>query len=116
VEYHLRHVEPAPTPPSVRDPAASPDIARLPAKQPVMHGMAQAKWDSLDRDSNGWLDAGEVEGLAEWVWSSFRPGQVMSGEVRKAEARKLLGRCDVNQDGRVDEGEFLAYYTKVDRQ
>ena len=59
------------------------------------------------------LDGDELLSLAEWVWSSFRPGHAISSGDRLAEARKILARCDTNGDGVVDQVEFMAYYERT---
>ena len=43
----------------------------------VLSVRAQRKWDELDVDRNGELVGDEVLALAEWVWSSFRPGEAI---------------------------------------
>ena len=79
----------------------------------VLSGRAQKKWDELDVDGSEELDGEEVLVLAEWVWSSFRPGQVITAEEREQEATKLLRRCDIDENGKIDKGEFGQYYEKI---
>ena len=55
----------------------------------------------------------EVLALAEWVWSSFRPGQVITAQERVAEAAKVLRRCDKDENGSIDGSEFSEYYRSV---
>jgi len=74
-----------------------------PVKRAALTGRAQEKWDELDKKQNGWLDAASCLGLAEWVWKSFRPGQEIIGDELRKEGAKLMHRCDINKDGRVDE-------------
>ena len=47
------------------------------------------------------------------VWSSFRPGKTISPKEREQEGVKILKRCDVNGDGKIDRAEFLAYYDRT---
>ena len=79
----------------------------------VLSGRAQKKWNELDVDGSEELDGEEVLVLAEWVWSSFRPGQVITAQERVQEATKLLRRCDTNENGKIDMGEFGQYYEKI---
>ena len=79
----------------------------------VLSGRAQKKWNELDVDGSEELDGEEVLALAEWVWSSFRPGQVITAEERVQEATKLLRRCDTNENGKIGMGEFGQYYEKI---
>ena len=74
---------------------------------------AMARFDALDLDGNGVLEGGEVLLLAEWVWCSFRPGQQITKDVRRAEAVKILKRCDRNESGGIDRAEFEVYYTQI---
>ena len=79
----------------------------------VLSARAQKKWNELDVDGSEELDGEEVLVLAEWVWSSFRPGQTITAEEREQEATKLLRRCDTNENGKIDMGEFGQYYEKI---
>ena len=58
-------------------------------------------------------DVVQVLALAEWVWTSFRPGKKISAATRLLEATKILRRADKNGNGRVDKAEFQAYYDAV---
>ena len=79
----------------------------------VLTGRAQKKWDQLDVDESGFLVGEEIEALAEWVWCSFRPGLTITPKERKHEAKKIMVRCDENNDGSIDEEEFLTYYERT---
>ena len=79
----------------------------------VLSGRAQKKWNELDVDGSEELDGEEVVVLGEWVWSSFRPGQTITAEEREQEAAKLLRRCDKDENGKIDRGEFAEYYEKI---
>ena len=48
----------------------------------LMTARAEKKWDALDIDDSGFLDAQEVLPLAAWVWESFRPGQTITPEAK----------------------------------
>jgi len=79
--------------------AASPLTAR-----------AEKKFAQLDTDGNGALDKDEVLRLAEWVWTSLKPGQTITEEQRQAEAKKIWHQCDADGNGLIDKAEFAAYY------
>ena len=79
----------------------------------IMNNRAQKKWNQLDVDQSDRLEGDEVLSLAEWVWSSFRPGKSITPQERQAEARKLLNRCDLNHDGSIDREEFSKYYESI---
>ena len=51
--------------------------------------------------------------LAEWVWNSFRPDQVITAQQRMAEAAKIMRRCDKDENGSIDKEEFRVYYEKT---
>ena len=51
--------------------------------------------------------------LAEWVRSSFRPGQVVKSQEKLAEATRIMRRCDKNGNGVIDVDEFIAYYEEI---
>jgi len=107
-----------------------------PVKSAILYGLAQLKWDEFDKDQNGWIDQDEedilhtiptklaltlnficeVSALAEWVWRSFRPGKEINPEELKAEGLKIMKRCDTNEDGRIDEKEFMTYYMSLTAQ
>ena len=77
-------------------------------------GRAQKKFDQLDTNSDGMLDERELLGLADWVWGSFHPGgRPLSQQERRAEADKLLGRLDANQDQQMDFDEFADWWVAV---
>ena len=53
-------------------PAPPPDGPTM--EKELARKRAKKKWDSLDADGNGTLEGDELNGLAEWVWTSFHPG------------------------------------------
>ena len=57
-----------------------------------------------------WL---QVLVLAEWVWSSFRPGGQISMQQKVVEATKILRRCDEDENGTIGREEFAKYYEKI---
>jgi len=79
----------------------------------MLSSRAEKKWNQLDTDRNGFLEGKEVAELAEWVWSSYRPGKAISEKETEQETIKLLRRCDINGDGRIDQEEFGLYYEKT---
>jgi len=79
----------------------------------VLSARAQKKWDQLDVDGSDTLEGEEVMVLAEWVWCSFRPGHQINSEQRIAEARKMLHRCDADENEKIDKAEFQKYYEQV---
>ena len=79
----------------------------------ILRAKALAKWEELDVDGSGSLSEEEVQGLAEWIWCTFRPGQLMSNTDRVQEAAKIMWRCDENQDGIIDKPEFMAYFEQT---
>ena len=79
----------------------------------VLTARAEKKWDALDIDDSGFLDAQEVLPLAAWVWESFRPGQTITPEAQHAEAEKIMRRCDLNGDGSIGRHEFKEYYEQT---
>lgn len=91
-------------------PAPDPQVV---AQLAVLNARAQKKWNQLDVDENGRLDGKEVLALAEWVWCSFRPGQTISSKERFAQADRIMKKCDKNDDGFVDQGEFAEFYEQA---
>jgi len=91
-------------------------LKKLPhdAKQEVvtLTGRALKKWNQLDVNGNGTLEGNEILQLAEWVCSSFGPGE-SSYTPSKEEAEMILKRCDVNGDGKIDKREFRDYYEQT---
>jgi len=94
--------------------AAKADIVELSSEErtqvTILTGVAKKKWEELDADRSGRLDGEEIMIMAEWVWSSFRPGKVVTDEERQKEAAKLLHRCDSDEDGSISAQEFSVYY------
>ena len=76
----------------------------------AMSARAQKKWDELDTDHNDKLDGDEVFALAQWVYSSFRPGQQVTEMDWAAEAAKIMRRCDKDENGSIGREEFAEYY------
>jgi len=80
------------------------------AKTKWKNARAQKKFNKLDTDGSGNLEEAELNALAEWVWCSFNPKQVIDEAIRAAEVVKIKEACDKNKDGVIDKDEFLAYY------
>ena len=75
---------------------------------------ARKKFEQMDVDGSGALEAAEMEKLAMWVFDSFHPGgEPLAAERRQQEAQKLLGRMDADGDGRLDFDEFAAWFTRT---
>lgn len=55
----------------------------------ALSARAQKKWDQLDADGSGVLEGEELVAMAEWVWSSFRPGQTITPNQRQREVVKV---------------------------
>lgn len=77
---------------------------------------AAAKFAELDKDGSQFLEKKEVESLAEWVFSSFRPGgKPMAPELKAIEAAHLLKKLDAaagNSDGKISFAEFEGYFNE----
>ena len=60
---------------------ATREEERAQARTQLLNSRALKKWNMLDRNMNNTLEGEELLALAEWVWCSFRPGQVGDGEA-----------------------------------
>ena len=76
---------------------------------------AMRVFDELDADKSGELEGDEILSLAEWVWKSYRPGQVPTDEEKVMEKKKIMRHVDTSGDGLIDKEEFLEYYKKTTR-
>ena len=85
-------------------------VQEVGASVEVVKGDAEAKFTELDTDKSGHLDQDELLSLAEWVWCSFHPDEIITAEIKQAEADKIMKKCDTSGDGQVDKAEFLVYY------
>eukprot|EP00944_MAST-04C_sp_MAST-4C-sp1_P000740 g740.t1 len=75
---------------------------------------AKKKWDSLDEDGNGVLEGDELNGLAEWVWTSFHPGGKPISDREKAKLKKkLLKRIAVKHKGQMTFEDFHDWFLKT---
>eukprot|EP01045_Picozoa_sp_COSAG04_P032701 COSAG04_NODE_6499_length_1313_cov_3.001647_1_plen_237_part_10 len=77
---------------------------------------AKAKFDELDTDKSGALEAGEIEKLAQWVFAQFHPdGEPMSPQQRDSELATLM-ELDTNKDGKLDFEEFGGWFAETAQQ
>ena len=75
---------------------------------------AKKKWDSLGEDGNGVLEGDELNGLAEWVWTSFHPGGKPISDREKAKLKKkLLKRIAVKHKGQMTFEDFHDWFLKT---
>lgn len=74
---------------------------------------AQAKFNELDTNQNGYLEGEELIKLAEWVFDAFHPKDKMTDYQKATETSKLLIRLDQNHDGKMDFGEFEAWFNRT---
>ena len=75
---------------------------------------ARKKFDQMDKDGNGTLDAAEMRELALWVFSSFHPdGEALPADRQQKEAEKLTERLDADGDGKLSFDEFAAWFKKT---
>ena len=93
-------------------PAPPPDGPTM--EKELARKRAKKKWDSLDADGNGTLEGDELNGLAEWVWTSFHPGGEPITEREKAKlTRKLLKRIAVKHNGQMTFDDFHDWFLKT---
>jgi len=75
---------------------------------------ARKKFDELDRNHNGVLTADEIGDLAQWVLEQFRVGKsTVSKDAQRKLCKKLLERCDDNNDGVMDFAEFSSWFNST---
>jgi len=74
---------------------------------------AQAKFNELDANGNGFLEGEELICLAEWVFDAFHAKGTMTDYQKATEVSKLLIRLDQNHDGKMDFGEFEAWFNRT---
>jgi len=75
---------------------------------------ARKKFEQMDKDGNGTLDAAEMRELALWVFSSFHPGgDALPADRQQKEAEKLTKRLDADGDGKLSFEEFAAWFKKT---
>ena len=75
---------------------------------------ARKKFDQMDKDGNGTLDAAEMRELALWVFSSFHPGgEALPADRQQKEADKLTKRLDADGDGKLSFEEFAAWFKRT---
>jgi len=92
--------------------AMSPQEASIQADHILLQAAMQ-KFSQLDTNGNGALEGSELEDLAEWALKLFCPGLVMTPEIRKVQAAKILHRCDKDKDNQLEEAEFSAYFQRL---
>jgi len=74
---------------------------------------AKTKFRQLDKDGSDFIEGQEVLLLSEWVWMSFRPGQVITSDQKLEQAEKILKQCDTDNNGKISRAEFEVYYVRV---
>ena len=57
--------------------------------------------------------ASQVLALAEWVWTSFHPGEQITTTLRMLEATRILHECDKDTSGSISQLEFFEYFEKT---
>ena len=88
---------------------AAEDVARQRAVK-----AAEAKFNEIDDNGNGFLDGDEIVKLAEWVWSSFHPGgKPVSQTKRDAMAKKLIKRVADSPNGQISFDSFEQWFRKI---
>ena len=75
---------------------------------------ARKKFQQMDKDGNGMIEGEELDTLAKWLFESFHPGgTAVPPEVIEKEAAKLKKRLDKDNNGKLDFGEFAAWFTRT---
>ena len=81
---------------------------------------AAKKFRQFDMNNDGFIEGKELDKLAEWVYTSFRPDAApMTAEQKASEITKLLKRLDEasgNGDGKISFEEFHAYFDEKIKQ
>ncbi len=76
--------------------------------------LAQAKFEELDNDRNGFLKSSELEQVTDWVLSVYRPVDLNITDAEKARIRAtMINRIDKNHDGKLDLAEFQLLFSEV---
>ena len=68
---------------------------------------AKAKFQELDTDKSGFLEASELDKVVSWSLEAF------TGDNPDAYKAKLMGKIDANNDGKLDIYEFMTLYEEM---
>jgi Ca2+-binding EF-hand superfamily protein len=76
--------------------------------------LAQAKFEELDENRNGFLSSNELGKVVDWVLSVYRPNDVEISDAEKKRIKAtMINRIDSNHDGKLDLHEFQQLFTEV---
>ena len=72
---------------------------------------ARKKFDQMDTNGNGMLDAAELKELVRWVFDSFHRNDIrLPADRQQKEAEKLTKKLDADGDNKLSFDEFAAWY------
>eukprot|EP00658_Telonema_sp_P-2_P084503 TRINITY_DN9391_c0_g1_i1.p1 TRINITY_DN9391_c0_g1~~TRINITY_DN9391_c0_g1_i1.p1 ORF type:complete len:833 (-),score=301.79 TRINITY_DN9391_c0_g1_i1:127-2625(-) len=72
---------------------------------------ARRKFDELDTDNSGYLEAPEFEALGRWAFDGFMvDGELLGDTEIKIESDKLIQEIDADSDNRISFEEFERWY------
>lgn len=85
-------------------------VMLLDQSQQSMKLMARARFTELDADKSGYLENNELLDVVNWVMGSF--GDKLGTDPMIINQR-MMGRLDLNKDGKLDVNEFEALFQEM---
>ena len=78
---------------------------------------AKSKFQELDVDKSGFLEAQEIGVVLDWVLLFYtNEGEVLSQEERESIRKELMAVADTNKDGRLSLTEFTIIFSQVENR
>ena len=77
----------------------------------------KAKFDELDVDKSGYLEASEIQVTMDWMMIFYSGSEEpLPAEELEVMKRDMMGLVDVDNDGRISLAEFVVVFNQVEQK